>query len=257
MKTFCTLIFCFIISLAKAQLPSDTLITYITFENLKSYASGYGTSIERPIGSGAFINIADRGALQIRMAKLESSFRWPDGSTIDFSKRGSISGKNGIVDQYTLTNPVSKTTVTLYVDPYHTDSTFYVPEGLIVVNAEILAKEIQPHLKKIEELDAAKDPYADLKEMTAQELNYMAMKIGIAAFIDHDNLRKLMTDTQATNELKIYLFNSYILHKFYALGKNLPTPKEYAFNKMKEDFLKFQKNHPDVESGNVKIHLNE
>jgi len=52
-------------------------------------------------------------------------------------------------------------------------------------------------------------------------------------------------------------FNSSILHKFYALGKNLPTPKEYAFNKMKADFLKFQKNHPDVESGNVKIHLNE
>ncbi|SER93207.1 hypothetical protein [Pedobacter rhizosphaerae] len=257
MKTFYTFLFCLILSAAKAQLPADTLITYITFENLKGYNKGYGTSIERPIGTGAFTNIADRASLQIRMAKLENSFRWPDGSSIDFSNRGSTSGKTGIVDCYALKNPRTKETVTLYVDPYHTDSTFYIPEGLILVTKEILAKEMAPHLAKIDELDAAADPFADQKENIKQELNYIAMKIGIGAFVDRDNLRKLMTDTQANNDLKNYLFNIYILHKFYAMGKNLPKSKEYALNKMKAEFLKFQKNHPDMEAGNIKINLNE
>jgi hypothetical protein len=257
MKTFYTFLFCIALSNVKAQLPIDTLVNYITFENLKGYNKGYGTSIERPIGTGAFANLADRASLQMRMAKLENSFRWPDGSSIDFSNRGSMGGKTGIVDRYTLKNPATKKTVTLYVDPYHTDSAFYIPEGLISVTKEILAKEIAPHLDKIDALIADNDPFIDQKEIMKQELNYIAMKIGIGAFVDRDNLRKLMTDTQANNDLKNYLFNIYILQKFYAMGKNLPKPKEYALNKMKDEFLKFQKNHPDMEAGNIKINLNE
>lgn len=257
MKTCSTLLFCLALSFAKAQKPIDTLISYITFEKLKSYNKGYGTSIDRPIGTGAFTHIADRAALQIRMAKLENSFRWPDGSPIDFSNRGSMGGKTGIVDCYTLKHPATKEKVTLYVDPYHTDSTFYIPEGLILVTPDILAKEIAPHLKKIEEIDAASDPFFDQKDAMNLELKYISMKIGIGAFVDRDNLRKVMTDTQADNNLKNYLLNRYILHKFYAMGKNINNAKAYAYQNMKADFKKFQINHPNVESGNVKINLNE
>lgn len=255
MKTFYTIIFCLVLSFAKAQQPIDTLITYITFENLKGYSKGYGTSIDRPIGSGAFANLANRGALQIRMAKLENSFRWPDGSAIDFSKRSSTSGKSGIVDRYTLTNPSTKAVVTIFVDPYHLDSVFYIPEGLVLVNKESLAKDIAPHLKKIEELNASSDPYLE-QDAVKQEMNYIAMKFGIGALVNIEHLRKTMTDTQASNDLKNYLFNAYILHKFYAMGKNINRSSQYAYNKMKSDFLKFQQKHPDVEVGNIKINLN-
>ncbi|WP_316806161.1 hypothetical protein [Pedobacter agri] len=75
MRTFYTIIFCLVLSFAKAQQPIDTLITYITFENLKGYSKGYGTSIDRPVGSGAFVNLADRGALQISYGKAGKFFQ--------------------------------------------------------------------------------------------------------------------------------------------------------------------------------------
>ncbi|MBC6113037.1 hypothetical protein ACFOG5_14425 [Pedobacter fastidiosus] len=256
MKTICTILFCFVVTFCKAQLPAQELVNYITFENLKGPADDYGASIDKPIGTGAFKNIADRNAMQNRMAKLRNSYRWPDGTLIDFSKRGSTSGKKGIVDVYTLTNPNTKNVVSLYVDPYNTDSAYYVPKGLIALNPSIVEKEIAPYLKLVDEVKLSKDPYTDQLENLAKLINYLGTNIGLVNFIDRDNLAKVMTDTQAKNEVKDYLFSSYVIHKFYALGKNLPTPKAYALDKMRADFARFQKLHPDIETGNIKINLN-
>jgi hypothetical protein len=238
--------------LTKAQLPSDTLITYITFENLKGPDDGYGASIDRPIGSGAFKNISDRDNLRVRMAKLENSYRWPDGSKIDFTKRNSQHSNTGIVDRYTLINPTTKDTLFLFVDPYKTDSTFYIPKGMVAVNKEVLAKEIAVQLKSIEDINAAKDAFSNEQE----NINKIANYIGLVNFIDRESLRKVMTDTQADPALKNYLFKLYVLNKFYALGKNIVNTKAYALNKMKESFINFQKEHPDVATGNIKINLN-
>lgn len=256
MRTICTLFFCFAITFCKAQLPAQELVNDITFENLKGSADDYGASIDKPIGTGAFKNIVDRNAMQIRMAKLRNSYRWPDGTVIDFSKRGSTSGKKGIVDVYTLTDPTTKNVVNLYVDPYNTDSTYYIPRGLVAINPSILAKEIAPYLKLVDEIKSSKDSYTDQKDNLSKLINYLALNIGIANFIDRENLAKVMTDTQAKNEVKDYLFSSYVIHKFYALGKNLPTPKIYALDMMKADFAGFQKSHPEIETGNIKINLN-
>jgi len=257
MKTLYTLMLCLTIGFVKAQLPANELINSIIFENLKGYSDGYGTSIENPLCSGAFKNIADKGSIQNRMVKLKNTYRWPDGSTIDFSKRGSTMGKTGIVDRYTLENPITKEIVTLFVDPYKTDSIFYIPKGLVAVNQEILAKEIAPYLTAIDEINNAKDAYKDKKEEINKVSNYLASNIGIGSFVDRDNLLKVITDTQAGTDLKSYLFGIYVLNKFYALGKNISAPKEYALNKMKTAFLNFQKSNPEVESGNIKINLNE
>lgn len=256
MKTFFTLIFCMTACLTKAQLPSDTLITYITFENLKGSDDGYGASIDRPIGSGAFKNIADRDNLRVRMAKLENSYRWPDGSKIDFTKRSSEHSSMGIVDRYTLINPNTKDTLFLFVDPYKTDSTFYIPKGLVAVSKDVLAKEIAVQLKSIEDINTAKDAFSNEQENINKMANYVASNIGLVNFIDRENLLKVMTDTQADPELKNYLFKLYVLNKFYALGKNIVNTKAYALNKMKESFINFQKEHPDVATGNIKINLN-
>ncbi|ARS41743.1 hypothetical protein CA265_19635 [Sphingobacteriaceae bacterium GW460-11-11-14-LB5] len=256
MKTCYTLIFCLIACLTKAQLPSDTLMTYITFENLKGPDDAYGASIDRPIGSGAFKNISDRDNLKVRMAKLENSYRWPNGSKIDFTKRSSQHSSTGIVDRYTLINPDSKDTVFLFVDPYKTDSTFYIPKGLVVVSKAALAKEIAVQLKAIDDINAAKDAFSKEQENINKIANYIASNVGLVNFIDRENLRKVMTDTQADPELKNYLFKLYVLNKFYALGKNIPNTKAYALNKMKESFINFQKEHPDVAAGNIKINLN-
>lgn len=256
MKTCYTLILCLIACLTKAQLPSDTLMTYITFENLKGPDDAYGASMDRPIGSGAFKNITDRENLKVRMAKLENSYRWPDGAKIDFTKRNSQHSSTGIVDRYTLINPNSKDTLFLFVDPYKTDSTFYIPKGLVAVSKEVLAKEIAIQLKSIEDINAAKDAFSNEQENINNIANYIASNIGLINFIDRENLRKVMTDTQANPELKNYLFKLYVLNKFYALGKNIANTKAYALNKMKESFVNFQKEHPDVATGNIKINLN-
>jgi len=256
MKIILISLFCLTAGAVKAQLPSDTLITYITFENLKGHNEGYGASINRPIGTGAFKNIADRGYLSARMAKLENSYRWPDGSKIDFTKRNSEHSNTGIVDRYTLINPNLKDTLFLFVDPYKTDSVFYVPKGLIAINKEVLAKEIAQQLKAIEEINIARDAYSNQQENINNVANYVAARIGLPNFIDRDILLKIMTDTQATKEIKDYLFRIYIINKFYALGKNIANAKAYAVNKTKESFVNFQKDHPNVETGNIKINLN-
>lgn len=256
MKTLYILIICLFVGLAKAQLPSDTLVTYITFENLKGNNDEYGASINNPIGTGAFKNIADRAYLTLRMGKLENSYRWPDGSRIDFTKRHSEHSKTGIVDCYTLINPNSKDTIFLYVDPYHIDSVFFVPKGLIALNKEVLAKEIAPQLEAIEAINTAKDAFSSQQDSINKIANYIHAHSGIVNLVDKDNLHKVMTDTQAAAAIKEYLFKIYIINKFYALGKDLPDSKAYALNKMRASFVNFQKLHPEIESGNIKINLN-
>ncbi|WP_147243787.1 hypothetical protein [Pedobacter miscanthi] len=256
MKTCYTLIFCLIASLTKAQLPSDTLMTYVTFENLKGPDDGYGASINRPIGTGAFKNLADRSYLSMRMAKLENSYRWPDGSRVDFTKRKSEHSATGIVDRYTLINPALKDTIFLFVDPYKLDTEFFVPKGLTALNKEVLAKEIAPQLKAIDDINTAKDAFGNRQDSLNKVANYIASHAGLVNFVDRENLAKVMTDTQASAELKEYLFKIYIINKFYALGKNISNAKAYALNKMKESFNNFQKEHPAIETGNIKINLN-
>ncbi|QNN41642.1 hypothetical protein [Pedobacter roseus] len=256
MKIFYTLIFCLIAGLVKAQLPSDTLVTYITFENLKGNDDGYGASINRPIGTGAFKNLIDRSYLSLRMAKLENSYRWPDGSKIDFTKRKSEHSSTGIVDRYTLINPNLKDTIFLFVDPYKLDSAFFVPKGLIALNKEALAREITPQLKAIDDINAAKDAFGNQQDSINKVANYIASHAGLVNFVDRENLAKVMTDTQASAEIKEYLFKIYIINKFYALGKNISNTKAYALGKMKESFNNFQKEHPGIETGNIKINLN-
>ena len=227
------------------------------FENLKGYRTGYGESIDNPLSSGAFKNIADRNGMQTRMAKLRNTYRWTDGSVIDFSKRGSIMGKSGMVDRYTLENPKTKETLILVVDPYKTDSIYHIPKGLIALTKDILAKEIAPYLNMIDEVNKSADAFTNEKDKMSSVSNFIAMNIGITPFIDRENIIKVMTDTQASNDLKSYLFGIYIINKFYALGKNLHDPKAFALTKMKDSFPKFQKLHPEIESGNININLNE
>ncbi|MGM9476293.1 hypothetical protein ACS5PU_07675 [Pedobacter sp. GSP4] len=256
MKILGTLFFCLLANFVKAQLPSDTLVTYVTFENLKGEIAGYGTSINRPIGTGAFKNIADRSYLSLRMAKLENSYRWPDGSRIDFTKRRSEHTSTGIVDRYILVNPSTKDTLSLFVDPYHIDSTFFVPKGLIVLNKAVLAKEIAPQLSAIEKINTAKNVFSSQQDSINKIANYIASRIGVINFVDRENLAKVMTDTQASAELKEFLFKIYVINRFYALGKNISNSKVYALNKMRESFNSFQREHPDIETGNIKINLN-
>ena len=236
MKTLYTFCFCLIICFCKAQLPSDSLIKYMSFENLKGYRTGYGESIDNPLSSGAFNNISDRNAMQKRMAKLRNTYRWADGSVIDFSKRGSIMGKSGMVDRYSLENPKTNERLTLVVDPYKTDSTYYIPKGLIALTKDVLAKEIAPYLNMIDEINKSADAFAKEKDKMSSVSNFIAINIGITPFIDRENIIKVMTDTQASNDLKSYLFGTYIINKFYALGKNLPDPKAFALTKMKDSF---------------------
>lgn len=256
MKTISTLLFCLFAGFCHAQLPSDTLLRYMTFEKLGSFAEGYGT-IEKPIGSGAFKNISDMNNLRARMAKLENSYRWPDGSKIDFSKRGSTQGKNGIVDRYTLENKNTKTIIQLYVDPYKQDSIFYIPKGLIANTVAFLAKDLEGPLKNIDDILKDNDVFANQQNQMNDVASFIAKNVSIGYFVDRENLAKVMTDTQAAGELKDYLFKIYILNKFYALGKNIDQPNDYALKQLKVAFANFQKMHPDVESGNIKINLNE
>ncbi|WP_293784199.1 hypothetical protein [uncultured Pedobacter sp.] len=256
MKIFCTLIFCLITGWVKAQLPADTLVNYITFENMKGNDDGYGASIDRPIGTGAFKNLANKSYLSMRMAKLENSYRWPDGSKIDFNRRKTEHSATGIVDRYTLINPDLKDTVFLFVDPYKLDSAFFIPKGLIALNKEILAREITTQLKAIEHINAAKDAFETKQDSLNKVANYIASYAGLVNFVDRENLAKVMTDTQASPEIKEYLFKIYIINKFYAMGKNISGSKAYALNKMKELFNIFQREHPNIETGNIKINLN-
>lgn len=241
---------------AKAQLPATDLLNQITFSGLTNEVkSDYGT-LENPIPSGAFKNIADKSKMQLQMFRLTNSYRWPNGEKPNFSSRYSTANKNGtgVVDVYVLTRADSKDTLKLFVDPYQESDTYFVPKGLVPLTKELLAKEIAPYVKLVEELDQAPDA-SILKDQAGQLLQYLSQQVGTAPFIDQDQLKPLLTDQEADTNLKGYLMRSYIFGKFYAYAKDLPKPKEYAFNKMKTSFGKFVSLHPDVKIGRLKEFL--
>lgn len=251
-----TLLFAFISITVKAQSPNPELLKLISFEGLQNKVkNGYGT-LEEPIPSGAFKNITDDNNRRSKMLKLMNSYRWPDGKTIDFSKRFSTKAAkgDGIVDCYTLINPGTIDTVKLFVDPYKDSTVYFVPKGLAAVTLSHLGNEIAPFVKQIEEMEAAPDAYV-LKESSSQTLVYIGQKIGYAAFVDNDMLGGIIADKEAAKEVTDFLVRQYIFNKFYAYAKNLPDSKKYAFNKMKSNFLEFTAAHPEVNTGSLKITL--
>jgi hypothetical protein len=235
----------------QAQTPSQELLNHLTFAGLKSEVKAdYGTA-ENPLPSGAFLNIADRSAMQTQMRKLENSYRWPDGSKLDFSKRGSTHGKPGIMDVYTMVKPNSKDTLRLYVDPYHSAESYFVPKGLVALTGPLLAKELAPLVIVAEELYNAPDA-ATLTESSAQLLSAINKQMGTDFFIDRDAIAPIINDKEADKQLGGYLIRSYLFSKFLAYTKNIKDPKSYARKKMMDNFQKFAALHPEVNSGGLK-----
>lgn len=238
------------------QSQSVELMSSLTFANLKNeQKTGYGTA-EEPIPSGAFKYISNRPLLETQMRKLENSFRWPNGERISFAERFSTAGKSkaSIVDCYTLVRPGTTDTIRLFVDPYTEAEAYYVPKGLIALDKATLAKEVAPYLKMAEELDAVPDAFI-LKESSAQLLQFISTNLNPAFFLDLDLLKPVLTDETADNELRGYLMRSYIFGKFIAAMKELPNSRQYAYDKMKLAFQKFQPLHPDVKTGAIADHL--
>lgn len=241
---------------ARAQSPSPELLKLVTFEGLENKVKkNYGT-LEDPIPSGAFKNVTDDNNRRSKMLKLMNSYRWPDGSTIDFSKRFSTKAADGkaIVDCYTLINPSTADTIKLFVDPYRDTTVYFVPKGLTALTPAKLAKEIAPYVTQIEEIEAAPDAFL-LTELSSQILVFIGQKIGFSAFVDHDMLGGIIADKAAAKELTDFLVREYIFNKFYAYAKNIPDSKKYAFDKMKGNFREFTTARPEVNTGNLKITL--
>jgi hypothetical protein len=254
MKRIFTLLLIAAATTSQAQKSSDELIKHLTFQNLKNEVKADFGSADNPIQSGAFQNIADRGAMQLQMGKLTNSYRWPDGSALDFSKRGSKQGKTGVVDVYTLSKPGSTDTIRLHVDPYHTSESYYVPKGLVALNAPILEKEISPMVKIAEELYVAPDASA-LNESSGQLLSAINKQFGTALFIDTAVVAPIVKDKEADKPFGGYLIRSYLFSKFLAMAKNIKNPTAYATKKMKENFNRYIVLHPEVKIGNLKESL--
>lgn len=256
MNKILTLLLVFATAVAMAQSPSPELIKIISFEGMQNKVKkGYG-SLADPIPSGAFKNVNDDNNRRSKMLKLMNSYRWPDGTLLDFSKRFSTKAQDGkgIVDCYTLINPGTADTIKLFVDPYRDTTVYFVPEGLVAVTPTQLAKEIAPYVKQIEEMEAAPDA-SILKESSSQTLVYLGQKIGFSGFVDNDILAGVVAEKEADKELTGFLVRAYIFNKFYAYAKNLPDSKAYAFEKMKANFREFTAAHPEVNTGNLKITL--
>jgi len=256
MTKILTLIIILLAMTAKSQSPSPELLKVMVFNGLENKVKpGYGTKSD-PIPSGAFKYIAEKNKMQVQMLKLQNSFRWPDGQALDFSKRFSTRNDagTGILDCYTLVRPGTTDTIRLFVDPYREETVYYVPEGLTALTLPALKKELAPYVKQIEELDAAPDPFA-LKETKIQLLGYMYKHIGTAAFIDPDMLSATMSDKDADKDLKAHLAYMYMISKFYAYAKDIKTPKQFAFDKMKLVFQKFVSVYPEVKTGELQSTL--
>lgn len=235
---------------SNAQLPSDELVAYLTFENLKSENKADYGSQNNPIQSGAFKYISDRNKMMLKSLKFKNSYRWPNGEQIDFSNRRSINNGIKIVDCYTIVRKGTTDTLKIFVDPYQESTEYFVPKGLTKLTKELLATEITPYLKLIEELEQSKDPYAE-KENAGKILQYISQNIGIGLFNDADMLAKPMTDETADKDVKGFLMRAYIFNKFYALGHSKDNPKEYAFNKVKSNFKKLKTENPSLNVGNL------
>lgn len=235
----------------QAQSQSDELLNSLKFNNLKDeQKEGYGSKAD-PIPSGTFKSIANQANIQMQMNKFKNSYRWPDGSIIDFSKRFSTpgAGGRGILDCYTLVQAGKTDTIMLFVDPYRDAEVYYTPKGLIALNKAVLAKELAPYVKIAEELDAAPDPYV---VKTSGKLGlYISKQLGNELFIDEDILTPVFQDTAAGMILQGFLFRTYKYNKLVAYAKELPDPKKYAYDKLKITFKKFQLAHPDVSTGSL------
>ena len=251
MKKIFTLLLVLLAVSVKAQKPSIELLNSLTLMGLKAEVKAdYGT-LDNPLPSGAFMHIEDRAAMQTQMRKLKNSYRWPDGSALDFSKRSSMQGKGGIVDMYTIAHTNGKDTVRLFVDPYHNADTYFVPKGLVALNGALLAKELAPLVKMAEELYKAPDA-SILKESAAQLMGALTNQIGTDILIDEEAVRPILSDKEADKQLGSYLLRTYIFTKFLAYSKNIKDPKQYATKKVRENFTKFNKLHPEVNSGTLK-----
>ncbi|WP_199117277.1 hypothetical protein [Pedobacter sp. ASV28] len=236
---------------AKSQ--SQIIINEMAFIGLENtIKKGYGSK-EDPIPSGAFINIADAQNRSDKMRRLFNSYRWPDGQSIDFSKRFSTanaSGK-GIVDCYTIIKPGTTDTLSIFVDPYQKAEKYFVPEGLSAITPQLLKKELEPILKQIDEINNADDGAA-LKIHAANILAYLGGKLNYTFLIDEGNLKAIASDKIAEEALKDYLFKSYVFNKFYAYAKEIANEQSYAFDKMKLQFQKYLLAHPNANTGALK-----
>jgi len=251
MKKIFTLLLLALAISVQAQTPSNELLNHLIFTGLKNEVKAdYGTK-ENPLPSGAFMHIEDPAAMQAQMRRLKNSYRWPDGSAIDLSKRSSMQGKAGMVDVYTIAHSNGKDTVRLVVDPYHSADSYFVPKGLVALNGALLAKELAPLVKMAEELYAAPDA-SILKESSAQLLGALAKQLGTDFFVDADMVSPILADKEADKQLGGYLIRSYLFTKFLAYAKNTKDPKSYATKKMKENFVKYAALHPEVKSGTLK-----
>jgi hypothetical protein len=235
---------------SSAQLPSDELIDYLTFENLKPENKADYGSQNNPIHSGAFKYISDRNKMMLKSLKFKNSYRWPNGEQVDFSNRRSINNGVKIVDCYTIVRKGTTDTLKIFVDPYEESSEYFVPKGLTKLTKELLASEIAPYLKLIEELEQSKNPFSE-KETAAKILQYISQNIGIGLFNDADMLKKPMTDETADKDVKGFLMRAYIFNKFYALGNSKDNPKQYAYNKLKENFKKMKAENPNMNIGKL------
>jgi hypothetical protein len=255
MKYTFTLIAICIFCTSNAQLPSDELLSYMTFENLKSEQRvDYGTQ-NNPIQSGAFKYLSDRNKMMLKSLKFKNSYRWPNGEPIDFNNRRSINNGVKIVDCYTIVRKGTSDTLKIFVDSYQESSEYFVPAGLTKLTKELLANEIAPYLKLIEELEQSKDPFAE-KENAAKILQYISQNIGIGLFNDADMLGKTITEETADKDVRGFLMRAYIFNKFYALGYSKNLPKEYAFNKLKANYKKLKATNPNLTYGKLDELLN-
>lgn len=238
---------------AKAQLPSTELLKAATFAGLTNEVkTGYGTTADDPIPSGAFMNITDKGNTQ--MLKLKNSYRWPTGESLDFSKRFSTRGKTGIVDCYTLVRTGSTDTVRLFVDPYHVATQYFVPAGLTAVTRERLAVELAPYVKQTETLMASPDATL-LTETYDQLASYLITHFGTTPFLDPEMIKDVALDEEADKKLRNFLIGSYVTGKFYAQAKDMADPKQYACNYMKSSFKKYIPLYPETKTGILKTTL--
>lgn len=234
-----------LMAVAYANAQSPKLLALMTFDSLQNTTKlDYGTK-DNPILSGAFLNIQD----MTQSLKFKNSYRWPDGQTIDFSKRVSKNDGKTILDCYTLVKPGTTDTIKLYVNPYKKADVYYVPQGLTALNEQLLAKELAPYLALVETLEGAQDA-STLKEDAAKLLAYIGSSLGTKPFLD-EALQPFLTDQTIDRELKGFLFRAYIFNKFYAYGKNISNESGYALGKMKANYQKFIALHSEVKTGGL------
>jgi hypothetical protein len=238
-----------------AQQPADSLYKYVIL-NINSSDKApaqYGLSAENPITVGAFkFFLSNREKMLITMNRFYKTFTWPDGSLVNFSSRYSINVKNIPIDVYSIVEPGKKDTIKLYANMYD-DSPIFVPSGLRQFTKAQFAAELKSVLEGISQVFSAKDWYGEgpSKESTAKSLLYIQKNIGLEYFLDKDYIDPVMKDQVADQNLRGFLFRSYIFHKFYNLAVNGTSPIVNAYNSMLDDLNSTLKLHPELKTGSL------